>query len=81
VIVLDEPTSALDVESEKLVQEAIDHMIKGRTTLIVAHRLSTVRNADRILVMQEGRLVEMGSYEELAAKPDGAFRKMKELQE
>jgi ATP-binding cassette subfamily B protein len=80
VIVLDEPTSALDVESEKLVQEAIDHMIKGRTTLIVAHRLSTIRNADRILVMQEGRLVEIGSYQELFAKENGAFRKMKDLQ-
>jgi ATP-binding cassette subfamily B protein len=55
-------------------------MIKGRTTLIVAHRLSTIRNADRILVMQEGRLVEIGSYQELFAKENGAFRKMKDLQ-
>lgn len=80
VIVLDEPTSALDVASEKLVQEAIDHMIQDRTTLIVAHRLSTVRNANRILVMQGGQLVESGSYEELVSRPDSAFRKMKELQ-
>jgi ATP-binding cassette subfamily B protein len=80
VIVLDEPTSALDVVSERLVQEAIDRLIKDRTTLIVAHRLSTIRNADRIVVMEEGRIVETGTYAELAAKPGGAFARMKELQ-
>ena len=80
VIVLDEPTSALDVVSEKLVQEAIERLVKGRTTLIVAHRLSTIRNADRILVMEGGRVVESGAYDELMNKPDGAFQRMKALQ-
>ncbi|MDF3129682.1 ABC transporter ATP-binding protein [Kiritimatiellaeota bacterium B1221] len=80
VIVLDEPTSALDVMSEKLVQEAIDRMIINRTTLIVAHRLSTIRNANRVIVLEDGKISEMGTYEELANKPDGAFKRMKELQ-
>jgi ATP-binding cassette subfamily B protein len=81
VIVLDEPTSALDVMSEKYVQEAIDRLVKDRTTLIVAHRLSTIRNADRIVVLEDGKIVEMGTYAELIAKPDGAFKHMKDLQE
>ena len=81
VIVLDEPTSALDVMSEKLVQDAIERLIIGRTTLIVAHRLSTIRNVDQVVVMKEGRIVEVGSYAELAAKEDGEFRQMKDLQE
>lgn len=80
VIVLDEPTSALDVSSEKLVQEAIDRMIVGRTTLIVAHRLSTIRNADRVVVIENGEIKEMGTYEELSSKPNGAFKRMRELQ-
>jgi len=80
VIVLDEPTSALDVMSEKLVQDAIEKMIKGRTTLIVAHRLSTIRNVDRVVVMNNGRIAETGTYSELAAKPDGEFRRMMDLQ-
>ncbi|MCC5842741.1 MAG: ABC transporter ATP-binding protein [Verrucomicrobia bacterium] len=80
VIVLDEPTSALDVMSEKLVQEAIERLVRGRTTLIVAHRLSTIRNADRVVVMEKGRIVESGTYDELAARADSAFRQMKDLQ-
>jgi ATP-binding cassette subfamily B protein len=80
VIVLDEPTSALDVMSEKLVQEAIERLVKGRTTLIVAHRLSTIRNADKVVVMEGGRIVESGSYDELVARTDSAFRRMKDLQ-
>ncbi len=80
VIVLDEPTSALDVMSEKLVQDAIGKLIQGRTTLIVAHRLSTIRNVDQVVVMKHGRIVESGTYAELSAKPDGEFRRMKELQ-
>lgn len=81
VIILDEPTSALDVMSEKLVQDAIEKLIKGRTTLIVAHRLSTIRNVDQVVVMKNGRIVETGTYQELAAKPDGEFKRMKDLQE
>ena len=80
VIILDEPTSALDVMSEKLVQEAIERLIKNRTTLIVAHRLSTIRNADRVVVMENGRIVESGKYDELANREDSAFRRMKDLQ-
>ncbi len=81
VIVLDEPTSALDVMSEKLVQEAIESLVSGRTTLIVAHRLSTIRNADKILVMEGGKVVEEGGYDELVSRPDSAFKRMKDLQE
>jgi ATP-binding cassette subfamily B protein len=81
LIVLDEPTSALDVMSEKLVQDAIERLIKGRTTLIVAHRLSTIRNVDLVVVMKEGRIVETGTYAELSARPDSEFRHMRDLQE
>ncbi len=79
ILILDEATSALDVVSEKNVQEAIDRAIQNRTTFIVAHRLSTIRQADRIVVMKEGRLAEIGSYEELMAL-DGLFCEMQKLQ-
>lgn len=80
IIVLDEATSALDNISEYHVQQAIEKAIRGRTTFIVAHRLSTIRGADRIVVMEEGECVEMGTYEELMAKK-GKFYKLKELNE
>jgi ATP-binding cassette, subfamily B, bacterial len=79
VIVLDEATSALDVVSEKLVQEAIQRLISRRTTLIVAHRLSTIRNADRVVVMRQGRIVEQGTHDELMAR-QGEFFRMVNLQ-
>jgi ATP-binding cassette subfamily B protein len=79
VLILDEATSALDVVSEKLVQQAIDRAIQNRTTFIVAHRLSTIRQADRIVVMKDGRLEEIGPYDELMAR-DGLFKEMQQLQ-
>ena len=78
ILVLDEATSALDLASERKVQEAIDRAIRDRTTLIVAHRLSTVRRADRIVVMHKGRIVDTGTYDELMARP-GPFRSMAEM--
>jgi len=79
IIILDEATSALDTVSEKEVQDAIDNLIKGRTTFIVAHRLSTIRNADRIYVMKEGRCIESGTQEELL-RLNGEFSRLKSLQ-
>lgn len=79
VIILDEATSALDVISEREVQNAIENLIRGRTTFIVAHRLSTIRHADLIVVMKDGRAVEMGSPGELQAR-GGAFCELKSLQ-
>jgi len=67
ILILDEATSALDTESESIVQEALEHLMLGRTTFVIAHRLSTVRNADTILVVEEGRIVESGAHEELLA--------------
>ena len=79
ILILDEATSALDTESEKQVQEALEHLMKERTTLVVAHRLSTIRNADLICVMHEGKIVETGKHEELLKK-DGYYRRLVEMQ-
>jgi ATP-binding cassette subfamily B protein len=79
VIILDEATSALDVISEKEVQTAIEAMARGRTTLIVAHRLSTIRMANRVVVMKGGRIVEVGTQEELF-RPGTEFYRLKSLQ-
>jgi len=68
ILLLDEATSALDPESEELVKDALGRLMKGRTTLVVAHRLSTIREADRIVVLEQGRIVEQGSHDELLAK-------------
>lgn len=78
ILILDEATSALDNISEYHVQKAISGLIKGRTTFIVAHRLSTIRDADRIVVMDAGKCVEMGTYEQLMAKK-GKFYELKNL--
>ncbi len=79
VLILDEATSNLDTESERLVQEALQQLMRGRTALVIAHRLSTVQHADRIVVLQDGRVVEEGRHEELMAGA-GAYRKLVELQ-
>jgi ATP-binding cassette subfamily B protein len=80
IIVLDEATSALDVVTEALIQEAIQRLVKGRTTFIVAHRLSTIRNADRIVVMRHGACVESGTHRQLM-KAKGEFFRFKLLQQ
>ena len=80
ILILDEATSALDTESEKLVQEALEHLMKDRTTIVVAHRLSTIRNADLICVLHEGEMVEKGTHDELLAL-NGYYRRLVEMQE
>ena len=67
VLILDEATSALDNESEKLIQEALNRLAKGRTVITIAHRLDTIRNADRIVVMEKGQVVDEGTYDSLSA--------------
>lgn len=79
ILLLDEATSALDAESERLVQEALDRMAEGRTTLVIAHRLATVVGADRILVMDQGRIVEEGTHETLVAR-GGLYSRLAKLQ-
>ncbi|KAG4970321.1 hypothetical protein JHK84_036418 [Glycine max] len=81
ILLLDEATSALDAESEKIVQEALDRIMINRTTVIVAHRLSTIRNADSIAVIHQGKIVERGSHAELTKDPNGAYRQLIRLQE
>lgn len=80
ILLLDEATSALDAESESLVQEALERLMHGRTVITIAHRLSTIRNASQIAVLQEGSIVELGSYQDLMALPGGVFRKLVERQ-
>lgn len=80
IMILDEATSALDTESEKLVQEALDHLMKNRTSLVIAHRLSTIKNADMILVLGKGEVVERGTHDELFAQK-GHYYKLSTMQE
>jgi subfamily B ATP-binding cassette protein MsbA len=80
VLILDEATSALDSESERLVQDALQKLMDGRTALVIAHRLSTIQKADEIIVLDHGRIIERGTHVELLVK-NGAYRKLVELQE
>ncbi len=79
ILILDEATSALDTESERHIQEALETVMQGRTTLVIAHRLSTIEKADRILVMDNGRIVESGSHGELLAA-GGAYAQLHQIQ-
>jgi subfamily B ATP-binding cassette protein MsbA len=79
ILILDEATSALDVESERLVQEAIDRLLAGRTVFVIAHRLATIQHADRILVLERGQLVEQGTHADLLAR-NGAYARLHTLQ-
>ncbi|MBK8226526.1 MAG: ATP-binding cassette domain-containing protein [Flavobacteriales bacterium] len=80
ILILDEATSALDSESERLVQEALEQLMKGRTSLVIAHRLSTIRDADRILVLDKGVVAESGTHEELIANANGLYSSLSRLQ-
>lgn len=80
ILVLDEPTSALDAGSEKIITESLDELMKGRTTFIIAHRLSTVRRADTILVFKEGKIIESGTHDDLLKIDGGEYRRLYELQ-
>ena len=79
VLILDEATSALDTESERLVQEALEALMKGRTTIVIAHRLSTIVNADRICVLHRGEIVESGTHDELIAL-GGHYKRLVDMQ-
>ena len=80
ILVLDEATSSIDSYSEHLIQEATDKITKGRTSIVIAHRLATVKKADKILVMDAGKIVEMGRHEELLKKENGYYKNLYEVQ-
>lgn len=81
ILLLDEATSALDVESERVVQQALQRLMRKRTTIIVAHRLSTIKNADQISVIESGKIIEQGTHSSLVENEDGAYFKLINLQQ
>lgn len=81
ILLLDEATSALDVESERMVQQALDRLMKSRTTVMVAHRLSTIQNADLISVLQDGKIIEQGDHSTLVENRNGSYFKLINLQQ
>jgi subfamily B ATP-binding cassette protein MsbA len=80
ILILDEATSSLDAESERLVQGALANLMRGRTTLVIAHRLTTVRDADRIVVLEGGEVREEGRHQDLLRHPNGIYSRLHELQ-
>jgi ATP-binding cassette subfamily B (MDR/TAP) protein 1 len=80
ILILDEATSSVDPKNERIVQSALDRVSKGRTTILIAHRLSTVRNADNIVVLDSGNVVESGTHQELLAHPEGAYKRLIDAQ-
>jgi len=80
ILILDEPTSALDAKSENIIAESLEELMKDRTTFIIAHRLSTVRKADRILVLDKGKIAEEGRHEELIKIKNGIYQNLYKLQ-
>ncbi len=81
ILILDEATSSLDTESERLVQDAINNLMKNRTSIVIAHRLSTIRNADEIIVLQAGKIIERGDHQSLLSQEDSFYKKLVEMQE
>ena len=81
ILILDEATSSVDTETEKNIQDALRRLVSGRTTFAIAHRLSTLNSANRLFVMQEGKLVEHGTHAELLALPDGVYAKLHQTQQ
>jgi ABC-type multidrug transport system fused ATPase/permease subunit len=80
ILILDEATSSLDSESERLVQEALDKLMKCRTSVVIAHRLATIRNSDKIIVLENGKVIEQGTHTELIANDKGLYKTLTELQ-
>jgi len=80
ILLLDEATSSLDAESEKVVQDAMDKLMEGRTSIIIAHRFSTIREADCIYVLEDGKILEFGNHSELTQKEDGLYKNLARLQ-
>jgi len=80
ILILDEATSSVDTETEGQIRQALDRLVKGRTTIAIAHRFSTLRNADRLVVLEKGKLAEFGTHEELLSDENGVFRRLSDQQ-